>query len=102
MAPTRGSGGGGYPALLASTQIALPVRSRMKLSKWHALGNDYLLVEQAELSEPLTPARVRHLCDYHYGVGSGGLLEVVSVAGTNAELRFWIRVGWPPALPETG
>ena len=27
----------------------------MKLSKWHGLGNDYLLVEQAELPVPLTP-----------------------------------------------
>ena len=54
----------------------------MTLSKWQALGNDYLLVERAELPEPLTPDRVRHLCDYHYGVGSDGLLEVVQVKGT--------------------
>ncbi len=49
----------------------------MTLSKWQALGNDYLLVEPAELTEPLTPDRVRRLCDYHYGVGSDGLLRVV-------------------------
>ena len=41
----------------------------MKLSKWQALGNDYLLVEQAELAQPLTPDAVSELCDYHYGVG---------------------------------
>ena len=49
----------------------------MKLSKWQALGNDYLLVERAELTQTLTPDTVRALCDYHYGVGSDGLLEVV-------------------------
>ena len=53
----------------------------MKLSKWQALGNDYLLVEQAELTQPLTPDSVRQLCDYHYGVGSDGVLEVASVDG---------------------
>jgi diaminopimelate epimerase len=61
----------------------------VKLSKWQALGNDYLLVEQAELRQPLTPDAVRRLCDYHYGVGSDGLLEVVSTEGTRAEVRIW-------------
>jgi len=61
----------------------------MKLSKWQALGNAYLLVEQAELTEPLTAERVRALCDYHYGVGSDGVLEVLSVDGDRAEVRIW-------------
>jgi diaminopimelate epimerase len=61
----------------------------MRLWKWQALGNDYLLVEQAELHEPLSPDRVRHLCDYHYGVGSDGLLEVVAREGNSADLRVW-------------
>jgi diaminopimelate epimerase len=61
----------------------------MRLSKWQALGNDYLLVEQAELRDPLTPERVRRLCDYHYGVGSDGLLEIVSVDVAQAEVRIW-------------
>ena len=61
----------------------------MRLSKWHALGNDYLLVEQAELPEPLSAERVRELCDYHYGVGSDGLLEVLTADGANADLRIW-------------
>ena len=61
----------------------------MRLSKWQALGNDYLLVERIELPEPLTPDRVRRLCDYHYGVGADGLLEIVSVDGARAELLIW-------------
>ena len=61
----------------------------MTFSKWQALGNDYLLVEQAELPDPLTPDRVRQLCDYHYGVGSDGLLEIVSVNVATAALRIW-------------
>lgn len=61
----------------------------MTLWKWQALGNDYLLVERADLPEPLSPDRVRELCDYHYGVGSDGLLEVVSSDGNHADLRIW-------------
>jgi diaminopimelate epimerase len=74
----------------------------MKLSKWQALGNDYLLVERAELVEPLTPDRVRRLCDYHYGVGSDGLLEVVSVEGDRAELRIWNPDGSTAELSGNG
>jgi diaminopimelate epimerase len=74
----------------------------MTLSKWQALGNDYLLVERAELPEPLTPDRVRHLCDYHYGVGSDGLLEVVQVEGTHAELLIWNPDGSTAELSGNG
>jgi diaminopimelate epimerase len=74
----------------------------MKLSKWQALGNDYLLVEQAELTQPLTPDRVRQLCDYHYGVGSDGLLEVVSVDGSRAEVRIWNPDGSTAELSGNG
>jgi diaminopimelate epimerase len=61
----------------------------MKLSKWHGLGNDYLLVEQAELPVPLTPERVKRICDYHSGVGSDGILEVVSADDDTAEVIIW-------------
>ena len=61
----------------------------MKLSKWHGLGNDYLLVERAELPVPLTPERVQRICDYHFGVGSDGILEVVSADGDTAEVVIW-------------
>jgi diaminopimelate epimerase len=74
----------------------------MKLSKWQALGNDYLLVEQAELTQPLTPDRVRQLCDYHYGVGSDGLLEIVFVDGARAEVRIWNPDGSTAELSGNG
>ena len=61
----------------------------MKLSKWHGLGNDYLLVERGELPVPLTPDRVKRICDYHFGVGSDGILEVVSADGDQADVVIW-------------
>jgi diaminopimelate epimerase len=61
----------------------------MRFSKWHGLGNDYLLVEQAELDVPLTPESVKRICDYHFGVGSDGILEVVSADGDTAEVVIW-------------
>ena len=45
---------------------------RVRFEKWQALGNDYLIVERADL----TPDLVRHLCDRHFGVGADGVLEL--------------------------
>jgi diaminopimelate epimerase len=74
----------------------------MRLSKWHGLGNDYLLVERAELTVPLTPERVRRLCDYHFGVGSDGILEVVSADGDSAEVVIWNPDGSTAELSGNG
>ncbi|MFP5389034.1 MAG: diaminopimelate epimerase [Thermoleophilia bacterium] len=46
----------------------------MKFEKWQALGNDYLIVEADGLPWQLTAARVRRLCDPHFGVGADGVL----------------------------
>lgn len=47
----------------------------IRFAKYHGLGNDYLVVEPADLDQPLTPGLVRFLCDHHYGVGGDGLLS---------------------------
>ncbi|HEX9966701.1 MAG TPA: diaminopimelate epimerase [Solirubrobacterales bacterium] len=46
----------------------------MKFEKWTALGNDYLIVEADALPWELNGARVRRLCDPHFGIGSDGVL----------------------------
>jgi diaminopimelate epimerase len=48
----------------------------MRFEKWQALGNDYLIVEHDELPFALTPARVRRLCEGHFGVYADGVLEL--------------------------
>ena len=46
----------------------------MKFEKWQALGNDYLIVERDELPFELTRARIRRLCEGHFGVDADGVL----------------------------
>jgi diaminopimelate epimerase len=74
----------------------------MRFSKWHGLGNDYLLVERADLTVPLTPERVRRLCDYHFGVGSDGILEVLSANGAEADVLIWNPDGSTAELSGNG
>jgi diaminopimelate epimerase len=61
----------------------------MRFSKWHALGNTYLLVERDEQREPLSPGRARWLCDRHRGVGADGVLEIADVRGAEADVTVW-------------
>lgn len=46
----------------------------MRFAKWHALGNDYIIIEARELEFELTPERVRLLCAPHTGVFGDGVL----------------------------
>ena len=74
----------------------------MRFSKWHALGNSYLVVERADLAAPLDPDLVRRVCDPHRGIGSDGLLEIVAVEGAEAELVVWNPDGSQAELSGNG
>ena len=60
----------------------------MRFWKWHALGNSYLVVERRD-EQPLASYLARRLCDLRYGIGSDGIVEVVSTDGTRAEILIW-------------
>jgi diaminopimelate epimerase len=46
----------------------------MKFWKYHALGNDYLVLDPKELPVPLTTDQVKLICHRNFGVGSDGIL----------------------------
>lgn len=46
----------------------------MEFHKYHALGNDYLVMNPAEVGRELTEAEVVRICHRHYGIGSDGIL----------------------------
>ncbi len=48
----------------------------MKFEKWQALGNDYVIIESADLPWELTGQRIQRICDPHFGIGSDGILLI--------------------------
>jgi len=74
----------------------------VRFSKWHGLGNDYLLVERADAGRPLDEQTVRRLCDYHRGVGADGVLEVLATEGPRAEIVIWNPDGSTAELSGNG
>jgi diaminopimelate epimerase len=74
----------------------------MRFSKWHGLGNDYLLIERADAGSPLEPDLVRRLCNSHVGVGADGILEVVATDGPEADIVIWNPDGSTAELSGNG
>ena len=76
----------------------------MRFEKWQALGNDYLIVERDELPFELTPARVRRLCEAHFGVYADGvlLLSPPSDPAHVADLRIFNPDGSEAELSGNG
>jgi diaminopimelate epimerase len=46
----------------------------MKFYKYHALGNDYLVINPQDLLFALTPEIIKIICDRNFGIGSDGIL----------------------------
>ena len=46
----------------------------MKYSKYHALGNDYIVIRPDDLRDSLPGEMIRTICHRNYGVGSDGIL----------------------------
>ena len=51
---------------------------KVALAKYHGLGNDFLVLFDAERSLPFTAALAAALCERHRGVGADGLLRISS------------------------
>jgi diaminopimelate epimerase len=90
----------------------------MKFAKYHALGNDYLVLDPKDQDPPvaLHAELIRTICDRHYGIGSDGILfgplpsakasfslQIYNPDGSEAEksgngLRIFCRYLWDRKL----
>lgn len=69
----------------------------MRIEKYEATGNDFLLVGADDAVSYLTncrtgalsPESVQQLCDRHYGIGADGLMVVEGFEGMPSDRFFW-------------
>ena len=61
----------------------------MKFFKYHALGNDYLVIDPRDVSRPLTTTEIKIICHRHFGVGSDGILWGPEASAT---AQFGLRI----------
>jgi diaminopimelate epimerase len=76
----------------------------VEFEKWHALGNDYVIVDSADLPFELTAARIRAICAPHTGVSADGilLLSQPEHSGYVARLRIFNPDGSEAELSGNG
>jgi diaminopimelate epimerase len=93
---------------------------RFAFSKYHALGNDYIVLHPKDWPSPLTPEQVKTICHRNFGVGSDGILlgplpskkakcalRIFNPDGSEAEksgngLRIFSRYLWDKKIVSTG
>ena len=46
----------------------------MKYTKYHALGNDYIVIDPVDMDGELDPEQIRLICHRNFGIGSDGIL----------------------------
>jgi diaminopimelate epimerase len=91
----------------------------MKFFKYHALGNDYLVIDPKDLPAPLTVEQIKMICHRNFGIGSDGILlgpfpsdnarfalRIFNPDGSEAEksgngLRIFSRYLWDRKLLKT-
>ena len=88
----------------------------MKYSKYHAIGNDYIVIHPSAVNTPLTTYTIKRICHRNFGVGSDGILfgplesnqcdfrlQILNPDGSEAEksgngLRIFARYLWDNRL----
>ena len=76
----------------------------MEFEKWHALGNDYVIVDATQLPFELTSRRIQAICAPHTGVSADGilLLSEPEESGYVARLRIFNPDGSEAELSGNG
>ncbi|MCK0507064.1 diaminopimelate epimerase [Aromatoleum anaerobium] len=63
---------------------------RLRFTKMHGLGNDFVVIDAVRQSVDLTPERVRRLADRHFGIGCDQLLVVEEATRPDVDFRYRI------------
>ncbi|MEM9904136.1 MAG: diaminopimelate epimerase [Cyanobacteria bacterium P01_D01_bin.44] len=73
-------------------------------SKYHGLGNDFILVDNRHQSEPMvTPEQAVKLCDRNFGIGADGVIFALpGQNGTDYTMRIFNSDGSEPEMCGNG
>jgi diaminopimelate epimerase len=69
-------------------------------SKYHGLGNDFLIVDRRAGEPPMDAGLARRLCDRHRGVGADGVLSILEPTAEGADVRMEVHNA-DGTIPET-
>lgn len=64
---------------------------KVRFSKMHGAGNDFVVIDTRELERPLGDAQLAELCDRHRGIGCDQLMLIEPPRSAAAALAYSIR-----------
>lgn len=76
----------------------------LKFSKYHGLGNDFILIDNRHQSQPLvSQEEAVKMCDRHFGIGADGVIFVLAGEGdTDYTMRIFNSDGSEPEMCGNG
>jgi diaminopimelate epimerase len=76
----------------------------IKFTKYHGLGNDFILIDNRHQSEPLiTPEQAVELCDRNFGIGADGVIFALpGTPTTDYTMRIFNSDGSEPQMCGNG
>lgn len=76
----------------------------MEFTKYHGLGNDFILIDNRTSAEPrLTPEDAIQWCDRHFGIGADGVIFALPGQGdTDYTMRIFNNDGSEPEMCGNG
>ena len=63
---------------------------RLRFSKMHGLGNDFMVIDGVSQKVRLSPEKIRQLADRHFGIGFDQLLVVEAPESPEVDFRYRI------------
>ncbi|KAL5135243.1 Diaminopimelate epimerase, chloroplastic [Glycine soja] len=76
----------------------------LHFAKYHGLGNDFVLIDNRDSSEPkISAEKAVQLCDRNFGVGADGVIFVLpGISGTDYTMRIFNSDGSEPEMCGNG
>ncbi|PSO82131.1 MAG: diaminopimelate epimerase [Cyanobacteria bacterium SW_4_48_29] len=76
----------------------------MEFTKYHGLGNDFILIDNRQQPQPvLTPEQAMQMCDRHFGIGADGVIFALpGQDGTDYAMRIYNSDGSEPEMCGNG
>ena len=72
-------------------------------SKYHGLGNDFILIDNRDQAEPiLTPADAVKWCDRNFGIGADGVIFLLKADQDQYQMRIFNSDGSEPEMCGNG
>jgi diaminopimelate epimerase len=86
-----------------ATTTTTPSLSTVAFRKYHGLGNDFILIDDRDRSEPsLSPEQSAGLCDRNFGVGGDGVIFALQSHSQDFQMRIYNSDGSEPEMCGNG